>query len=203
MRAVYSNFIEYQGISIIKKETAALEKITKKYFPPVDTLRDNLHVCLEYFSTKKQMDVLLKKEEKVFPQKVMGKQIEIPLIAIGGYYKKGKLLNVAFLIDDSFYDTTTLANGKKLRHYDAKFSGRCFGGKPLAEDEFIQIYEFDEPIMVTGELCAFGSKQVGEKERKGYKIFNVKNSSTRLISNKSLIADTQAIIDADFSGLNQ
>ena len=89
MRAVYSNFIEYQGISIIKKETAALEKITKKYFPPVDTLRDNLHVCLEYFSTKKQMDVLLKKEEKVFPQKVMGKQIEIPLIAIGGYYKKG------------------------------------------------------------------------------------------------------------------
>lgn len=226
MRAVYSNFIEYQGISIIKKETTALEKITKKYFPPVDTLRDNLHVCLEYFSTKKQMDVLLKKEEKVFPQKVMGKQMEIPLIAIGGYYKKGKLLNVAFLIDDSFYDTTTLANGKKLRHYDAanmpfltvwtnkekidgkhiasaKFSGRCFGGKPLAEDEFIQIYEFDEPIMVTGELCAFGSKQVGEKERKGYKIFNVKNSSTRLISNKSLIADTQAIIDADFSGLNQ
>ena len=47
MRAVYSNFIEYQGISNIKKETAALEKITKKYFPQVDKLRENLHVYLE------------------------------------------------------------------------------------------------------------------------------------------------------------
>lgn len=221
MKTTYSNFIEYQGISVVKKDIPQISSLTKQYFPAVEELRDNLHICLEYFSIRKQMDVLLKKEEKVFPQKVMGKQIEVPLIAIGGYYKNGKLLNVAFLIDDSFYDTTTLANGKKLRYYDAanmpfltvwtnkekingkhiasaKFSGRCFGSEPLAEDESIRIFEFDKPIMITGELCAFGSKQVGEKERKGYKIFNVKNSSTRLISNKSLIADTQAIMDAEF-----
>ena len=61
---IRSSQIEYQGISIIKKDYPILEKLASNYYSNL-RLKDNLHVCLEYFGTKYKLDKHLEKEKEL------------------------------------------------------------------------------------------------------------------------------------------
>ena len=44
--------VEYQGISLIKKDYIEIQKIVNRYYRNVK-VKDNLHVCLKYFGMTK------------------------------------------------------------------------------------------------------------------------------------------------------
>lgn len=218
-RIIDSSAIEYQGISIVKKDIPKIEKIMNKYHPGLK-LRPNLHICLDYFGVRKQSDTHIEKTQNIFPFKTMGKQIDIYIVGIG-YYKRinengeKELMNVSLLIDDSTFDEITIEdktltaynkkgmpwitlytnpktvemNGKEYPVSTAKHSGKCFGLEELAENEVYDMEILDNPITVTGELCVF---------RGGLKFFHVKDNTTRLITWKSLREEQQMALEAEF-----
>lgn len=213
-RIIESSAIEYQGISIVKKEIPKIEKILRQYNSKV-SLRPNLHVCLDYFGVRKQSDSHIEKTQNVFPVNAMGKQIEIPVIGIGYYKRDNEIMNISLLIDDSVFDNIVIGErllteynkkgmpwitlytcektveieGKEYPISTAKHSGKCFGLEPIGENEYCRMEMFDTPVYITGELCVF---------KGGFKFFHVKDNTTRLITWKSLREEQMNMLNEDF-----
>lgn len=203
MRSTGSSQIEYQGLSIVKKDYKKLEALLKKYYPNAK-MKQNLHICLDYFGTKQHIDKHLEKEKKLFPSKALGKQLEIPIIGIADYYKDGKLMNVALLIDDEVFYDVKIGEDKTLANYNntacpcitlyvandtfideknrvrpvtaVKKSSKCFNKDELKDGEISHFVDLTD-ITVTGEIAAFNKQNA---------IYRIHDNSTRLTTNKSI-----------------
>ena len=212
---IRSSQIEYQGISVIKKDYPILERLAANYYSNL-RLKDNLHVCLEYFGTKYKLDKHLEKEKELFPEKCIGKPVQIPIIGIGAYAKDGVLMNIAFLIDDTefagvhigdrtLYDychndcpnitiytaegTYTDEKGRVRPITSTKKSYKCFQPDMIDPNEKQGFIAFDEPVYVTGQLAVFRGQNPE---------YRIKNDVPRLVSNKGIRAMSGELLECEF-----
>lgn len=207
--------VEYQGISLIRKDYIEIQKIVNRYYRNVK-VKDNLHVCLKYFGMTKKIDDCISKETEILPFKSIGKQIILPVTGIGEYRKDGKIMNIALLVDDSSFmdimvgnktlfdyqenpcpnitvyvspDTFTDEKGRKRPVTAVKKSDKCFMTEKLEEGEISHFIPFKEPVYVSGQLCFF---------RMQHPAFHVNMNAPRLITNAQLKADVTELMNAEF-----
>lgn len=215
MRKLNLSSVEYQGISIIKKDYITIQKIINRYYKNVRA-KDNLHLCLQYFGLTKKIDDCIKKELSIIPFEAIGKQIKLPIIGIGEYRKNGKIMNIALLVDDTcFMDIfikdkmlfdymdntcpnitvytcpdTYIDEKNRIRHVTAvKKSDKCFMKEKLEEGETSNLIMFDDPIIVIGQLCFFHLQNPA---------FHININTPRLITKEQLSHDVNELLHANF-----
>lgn len=215
MFVLKSSSVEYQGISIIKKDIVTLQKCVNKYYKNVK-VKDNLHLCLQYFGVTKKIDDCINKESQIIPFQSIGKQVVLPIIGIGEYRKNGKIMNIALLVDDSHFPgiqvgdktlfdyemtdcpnitvyvckDTYIDNKNRIHPVTAvKKSDKCFIPEKLEEGETSNFIAFKEPVYVSGQLAMFFGQQPA---------YHVDMNAPRLITRKQINEDINELMNAEF-----
>lgn len=216
MFVLNSSSIEYQGLSVIKKDCRMIQLIVNQYYKNV-SIRENLHLCLQYFGNTKKIDDCISKQEDLIPSNCIGRQITFPIIGIGDYRKNGKIMNIALLVDTNGLLTTQLPNGKTLYDYlkndypnitvytreekwtdeqgrirpvtSAKKSSKCFDSTMLKDGETNNFIMFDEPIMITAQIAMFYRTNAA---------YHINMNAPRLITKSALKDSMNEIMNFDY-----
>lgn len=206
--------IEYQGISVLRDERERVKKILQDYFPNIP-LKQNLHVCFQYFGTVYRHDKHMAKEKVLFPK--LGTPVDMTVLGIGVYKKNGKIMNIALLVDDmSFldvkvseektlfdYNTNPCPNitlyaaddtyeddGKTKKTTSVKKSNKCFQSELLGEGEECEFYPFATPVIIKGRLAVFRAQDI---------FYRIIKDAPRLASNKALTNAVDELVHIDFA----